>query len=159
MEDVRLVKLGNVKTGMYPYSCTSAQTNDHLAQTYPGNSLTHTMYYYWKMHFGVVEKSGSQFFRLKSFASWVGDIVVGLSTDTYEENDDSTPAPEMAKLIPKPTPYQMSPYSEVYQYRDCTANFSLCKYDIALVDFNHPKGPLVCLSQMENLYRRITQFT
>lgn len=47
----------------------------------------------------------------KDVASWEGDLVVMLSTDGCGDIDDSTPALEMAKLIPKATSYQMSQYA------------------------------------------------
>ncbi|KAF7972889.1 hypothetical protein HWV62_16686 [Athelia sp. TMB] len=43
--------------------------------------------------------------------SWDGDIPVTLATDGYGEVDDSMPALQMGKLVPKPTAYQISRYA------------------------------------------------
>lgn len=47
----------------------------------------------------------------KDVASWEGDFAVVLSTDRWGDIDDSMPALEMAKLVPRPTTYQMSCYA------------------------------------------------
>lgn len=47
----------------------------------------------------------------KDVASWEGEVVVGLSTNSCEDTGDSKPALEMAKLVPKLTTYQMSHYA------------------------------------------------
>ena len=47
----------------------------------------------------------------KDVPSWDGDVAVGLATDGYGGVEDSTPALQMAKLVPKPTAYQISRYA------------------------------------------------